>query len=404
MFVIFYIIALSVLSGMYWFIGWRLIVPAGFDLFWNVILWSVIAAFMLLLPPTMVLRSYGFKGQFNDFLLWAAYLSFGFFILLFSILLFRDITFLSYTLLKKLSLITVSFFNADSGINNPFDPVRRYFLSNITNICLIGLAGIFAVFGFFEAKKTPKVVNVYIPVPQLSKNPGGFRIVQITDLHIDPIKSTSFVQNVITKVNSLSPDIIAITGDLADGTFEDYRDKAILLKGLKSKYGSYFVTGNHEYFSNVNDWLENLEKLGIKTLLNEHVVIEHEGFNILLAGVTDYEGGRFVKEHMSSPEKALKNAKPADYKILLAHQPKSIFQASKAGFDLQISGHTHGGQFIPWKYLVRLQQPYLSGLHKHENTWIYTSRGTGFWGPPVRIAAPSEITLITLTEESTDNR
>jgi predicted MPP superfamily phosphohydrolase len=168
------------------------------------------------------------------------------------------------------------------------------------------------------------------------------------------------------------------------------------LKQISSGSGNFFVTGNHEYYSGVIEWIEEVKRLGFTVLLNEHVVITRGQARLLLAGVTDYRGGNFLPSHRSDPQKALNGALPADAKILLAHQPKNIFDAAQAGYDLQISGHTHGGQFFPWNLLVGFVQPYVSGLHTHQNTQIYVSRGTGYWGPPVRVGAPSEITLIKL--------
>jgi hypothetical protein len=160
--------------------------------------------------------------------------------------------------------------------------------------------------------------------------------------------------------------------------------------------GNYFVTGNHEYYSGVMEWIEQIRRLGFSVLINEHRIITREKRKMLLAGVTDYREGRMLPGHQSDPHKAMKAAPKTDVKILLAHQPKNIFDAARAGYDLQISGHTHGGQFFPWNLLVGFSQPYVSGLHTHQNTRIYVSRGTGYWGPPLRVGSPSEITLIKL--------
>jgi hypothetical protein len=160
--------------------------------------------------------------------------------------------------------------------------------------------------------------------------------------------------------------------------------------------GNYFVTGNHEYYSGVIEWIEEVRRLGFTVLINEHRIITSGKSKMLLAGVTDYRESRILTDHRSDPQKALNAAAKTDIKILLAHQPKSIFDAARAGYDLQISGHTHGGQFFPWNLVVGLTQPYVSGLHQHADTQIYVSRGTGYWGPPVRVGSPSEITLIKL--------
>jgi predicted MPP superfamily phosphohydrolase len=187
-----------------------------------------------------------------------------------------------------------------------------------------------------------------------------------------------------------------LTGDLVDGSVDQLGYDVAPLAQVQSRSGNFFVTGNHEYYSGVIEWVEEVRRLGFTVLLNEHQVIARGKANLLLAGVTDYRGGNFLTSHRSDPQKALEGAPAADVKILLAHQPKNIFAAARAGYDLQISGHTHGGQFFPWNLLVGFAQPYVYGLHTHENTQIYVSRGTGYWGPPVRVGSPSEITLIAL--------
>src|SRR6185295_11857104 len=192
-------------------------------------------------------------------------------------------------------------------------------------------------------------------------------------------------------------DVVAITGDLVDGSVSELATEVAPLARLESRHGTYFVTGNHEYYSGVEPWLAELRRLGMKVLHNEHVVIVRDGATLLLGGVPDYSGGHFDSAHRSDPKAALAGA-PMDaaVKILLAHQPRSAAAAEQAGFDLQLSGHTHGGQFLPWTFLVKLQQPFTAGLHRLGRLRVYVSRGTGYWGPPQRLGAPSEITEIRL--------
>jgi predicted MPP superfamily phosphohydrolase len=194
-------------------------------------------------------------------------------------------------------------------------------------------------------------------------------------------------------VNEQKPDLIALTGDMTDGSVNRLRQDAAPLADLNAPYGKFFVTGNHEYYAGVRQWLEETKRLGFTNLINEHKIIENGEGRILLGGVTDPGGGQYSSEHISDPRKAMNGAPECDVKILLAHQPKSIYAAVKVGFDYVISGHTHGGQYFPYHFLVALTQPYLSGLHKYNNTQIYVSRGTGYWGPQIRIGAPSEITV-----------
>jgi uncharacterized protein len=177
----------------------------------------------------------------------------------------------------------------------------------------------------------------------------------------------------------------------------ELRDHVAPLARLQSRHGSFFVTGNHEYYAGAVPWIAELRRLGIRVLHNEHVLIRRDTATLVLAGVPDYSAGRFHQDHRSDPEAALEGAPPeAAARILLAHQPRTAPAAEKAGFDLQLSGHTHGGQFWPWIHFVRFQQPFTAGLHRLGRMWVYVSRGTGYWGPPKRFGAPSEITEVRL--------
>jgi predicted MPP superfamily phosphohydrolase len=238
---------------------------------------------------------------------------------------------------------------------------------------------------------------VEIGQPGLARALEGFTIVQISDLHVGPTIRRRFMRRVVRAINRLEPDVVAITGDLVDGTVPELGAEVAPLGDLAPRVGSYFVTGNHEYYSGVHPWLGELKRLGIRVLLNEHVVIERGGAKLVLAGVTDYSAGHFDAAHRSDPVAALAGA-PADaaMRVLLAHQPRSAPAAAQAGFDLQVSGHTHGGQFLPWNFFVRFQQPFTAGLHRIGQLRVYVSRGTGYWGPPKRFGAPSEITRIRL--------
>jgi predicted MPP superfamily phosphohydrolase len=208
---------------------------------------------------------------------------------------------------------------------------------------------------------------------------------------------------VVEMANAQMGDIVAFTGDLVDGTVDQLREHVAPMKNLQGRYGRYFITGNHEYYSGALPWIEEAQSLGFDVLLNEHRVIRQGGGSIVLAGVTDSSGGGFIPSHRSDPHKAIAGAPTADVRILLAHQPKSVYEGSKAGFDVQISGHTHGGQFFPWNLLATIGQPYIKGLHKFADTWIYVSKGTGYWGPPVRLGARSEIAVITLIRDPGTN-
>jgi predicted MPP superfamily phosphohydrolase len=254
----------------------------------------------------------------------------------------------------------------------------------------------FSAIGLFNARRAPKVVEVRIPLRGLPDALNGFRIAQISDIHVGPTIKRAFLERIVAKVNALDAHLVAITGDLVDGSVHELAKHTNVLQGLRATHGSFFVTGNHEYYSGADDWVKELRRLGIRVLQNEHVVLQHQGAPLVVAGVTDYSAHHFDESQRSNPHAALAGAPDAAAKVLLAHQPRSAAAAAAAGFDLQLSGHTHGGQFFPWNYFVRMQQPYTAGLHQLNQLWIYTSRGTGYWGPPKRIGAPAEITLLRL--------
>ena len=261
---------------------------------------------------------------------------------------------------------------------------------------------LFTAIGLFNARRRPRVVEVDVRLNDLPAGLHGFTITQISDIHAGPTIKRAFLERIVNQVNSLESDLIAITGDLVDGSVHELAMHVEPLARLKAKYGTFFVTGNHEYYSGAPAWVRELRRLGLIVLQNEHVVLYHQGIPFVLAGVTDYSAHHFDERQRSDPMAALigapKNPIP---KILLAHQPRSATAAQAAGFHLQLSGHTHGGQFLPWNFFVRLQQPFTAGLHRLENLWVYTSRGTGYWGPPKRLGAPAEITRLRLLAADT---
>jgi uncharacterized protein len=260
----------------------------------------------------------------------------------------------------------------------------------------VGLALLATLIGFFVSRR-PRLVEIDIPIAHLPKSLEGFSIAQISDVHVGPTIRRGFVERLVRRVNGLKADLIAVTGDLVDGSVDELAAHTAPLSGLSARHGAYFVTGNHEYYSGEGAWTQEIRRLGIKVLKNEHVVLRHDGALLVLAGVNDIGAHHFDPAQRSDPAAALRGA-PSDAgaKILLAHQPSSAGAAAQAGFDVQISGHTHGGQFWPWNHFVRFFQPFTAGLHRLKNLWVYVNRGTGYWGPPNRFGVPSEITRIRL--------
>ena len=242
-----------------------------------------------------------------------------------------------------------------------------------------------------------RVRDVDVPIAALPAGLHGFTIAQITDVHIGATIRRDYVEAVVDAVNALEADLVAITGDLVDGTVRQLAVHAEPLARLASRHGTFFVTGNHEYYSGAGAWINELRRLGVHVLVNEHAVLQHEGAALVVAGVTDFAAHHYDPSHRSDPGAAIAGAPAtAGAKLLLAHQPRSAIAAERAGFDLQLSGHTHGGQFLPWNFFVRFQQPFTAGLNRLGKLWVYTSRGTGYWGPPKRFGAPSEITRLRL--------
>jgi len=251
--------------------------------------------------------------------------------------------------------------------------------------------------GFVNARRLARVVQVDVPIAGLPAALHGYSIAQISDIHVGPTIKRPYLDAIVNRVNGLKADAIAITGDLVDGSVQRLARHTEPLSRLVAPDGTFFVTGNHEYYSGAEQWVAELRRLGLRVLMNEHVIRKRDDAAIMIAGVTDYSAQHFNPLHKSDPRQAASGA-PADVavKVLLAHQPRSAPAAAEAGFDLQLSGHTHGGQFFPWNLFVPLQQPFVAGLNRVKSLWVYTSRGTGYWGPPKRFGAPSEITLVRL--------
>jgi predicted MPP superfamily phosphohydrolase len=279
----------------------------------------------------------------------------------------------------------------------PLDLVARFphLLADSASAVVV-LAVLSTVIGFLNARRVARVVHVDVPLAELPSGLQGFTIAQITDVHVGPTIKRAYLERIVDRVNGLNADMVAITGDLVDGSVARLSSHTVPLVNLRSRHGTYFVTGNHEYYSDAHAWVDELRRLGLRVLMNEHVTLAHNEAGLIVAGVTDYSGGQFDPAHRSDPLAALGDAPAGLTKVLLAHQPRSADAAVKAGYDLQLSGHTHGGQFWPWNLFVPLQQPYTAGLHQLHDMWIYVSRGTGYWGPPKRFGAPSEITCLRL--------
>ncbi|HEY1488779.1 MAG TPA: metallophosphoesterase [Micromonosporaceae bacterium] len=274
------------------------------------------------------------------------------------------------------------------------DPDR----ARIMAAAVVVVAAALLVWGNREAMRVPRIKNVDVAIADLGAGLDGVRVVLLTDTHYGPIDRARWSTGVTEAVNALDADIVCHTGDIADGTVDQRREQAAPLGDIRAKLARTYVTGNHEYFGEPQGWLDHMQVLGWEPLHNRHITVERDGAKLTIAGVDDRTArGSGRPGHGADHAAALAGSEPGVPVLLLAHQPKQIDAAVDNGIDLQISGHTHGGQIWPFHYLVRTDQPVVAGLSRHGNrTQLYTSRGTGFWGPPFRIFAPSEITVLTL--------
>ncbi len=281
------------------------------------------------------------------------------------------------------------------------DPTRRAAISR----ALAAVAGTFAAgasaWGVGSVIAQLEVKRQRVPLSRLPREMDGLTIAQLTDIHVGPTVGREFVERIVERTNALGADVIVITGDLVDGSVAQLREHVAPLGELRAPLGVYFCTGNHEYYSGVEAWVAHLATLGIRTLRNERVELRKGDAVIDLVGVEDWSSRpRDGQGRGHDLTRAMEGRDVSREAVLLAHQPRSIVEAAALGVGLQISGHTHGGQIMPFNFLVRLQQPYVLGLHKHESAWIYVSGGTGYWGPPMRVGVPAEIAHLTLVREA----
>ncbi len=357
------------LAGLHGYVGYRLLGQTALGMRWSFAGWGALASLGLSMPFGMA-SARAERSDGTVALQWIAYLWTGTF-----------------------GLLVVALGLAD-GLSWLFPIAPRAKAAGVS--ASVGSA---VAWGIFRARTLPTVVRVRVPIEGLGAAFHGLRVVQLSDLHIGQTRGRHVLQKVVTAVNRLKPDLVAITGDLVEGYVDCLRAELEPLSRIESTYGIFFVTGNHEYYYGGSAWEAELRKQGLNVLHNSHRLISRGTDQLAIAGVTDLGGGEYEAGHHSDPARALRDVPAQVPRLLLAHQPASA-EALREGaglrVDLQLSGHTHGGQLWPFAPLVRLQQPVMHGLKRLWGTQVYTSRGTGYWGPPMRLGAPPEISEIML--------
>lgn len=365
-------VALGLLTGLHWYIGARMIADAQLAAPWAALGWAALWAaygslFLAFLGGRMFPKPLAKLAQ------WVGFSWLGAFALLVPGLFLTDL------LLGGASLVTT--------VDPAWLPLRALALAGLV-VPALACGGVVA--------RRPRVKLVEVLVPGLHPDFDGFRIVQLSDVHIGETLGRDFAAQVTAQVNALEPDLVAVTGDLIDGSVTRLRDEVAPLGRLAGRYGVFYVTGNHEYYSGAAPWEAEVGRLGFTVLHNEHRLIQAGEAKLVVVGVTDVEGARFSEADAPDLTRALQGAPPGVPRLLLAHQPRFAKQAQGHGISLMLSGHTHGGQIYPFNFFVRLQQPVVGGLHTLFGVLTYTSLGTGYWGPPVRIGPRGEITEVLL--------
>jgi predicted MPP superfamily phosphohydrolase len=374
------LIAAAVLSGvsglLHRYVWARLVRDAAWDAPWGRVL--TVALFSLAaLVPLAFLAMRWLPRSLNAPVAWVVYTWLGFALYLFLLALLVDAG-------RGLAALAGAL---------PTDPERRQFLARTLAGTVGAVSGVIGLGGIANVARGFHVRRVRVPLARLPASASGYAIVQLTDMHVGPTIGREFVSAVVRETNKLAPDMVVITGDLVDGTVEQLGHLVEPLRDLSARDGVFFVTGNHEYYSGADAWIVHLRTLGIRVLRNERVSIR-DAFD--LAGVDDASAHRMLPDHRQDVRGAVAGRDPSRALVLLAHQPKAVRDAVPCGVDLQLSGHVHGGQMIPFNWIARLDQPIISGLRLIGRTWVYVSTGTGYWGPPMRVGSGAELTRIEL--------
>jgi predicted MPP superfamily phosphohydrolase len=386
----FFIIVIALWGLLHAYLALRLVGPlAARPRIRNTLYFFFVA--LVPLAPSAFFLDDALRWPWDIGLRWAAWTYMGAFTVLFAFILARDLVWWSLRLFDRARRAR------GKSTLLPASEERRRFLLTATSTGAVGVTGVLTSIGLRQARTTAQVIEVEVPIKGLPDAFDGYHIVQISDIHVGETIDKDFILPIVEKVIALAPDMIAVTGDIVDGSVDRLRADISPLGYLRARDGVFCVTGNHEYYSGVEEWCAHFRELGLSVLNNQHVVIDRSGKKLVLAGVTDIREGKNHPGHTSDPAAAIAGAPQHDVRILLAHQPRSAFEAKEHGYQLQLSGHTHGGQFFPWNLFVGLvQKPVAQGLGQIDELWVYVNRGTCYWGPPLRTGVPAEITSLRL--------
>jgi predicted MPP superfamily phosphohydrolase len=392
---VFLLVILTITGLIHWYLWARLVKATTRPGRWRRIGTALIVAAVLLILVTLFAR--GLRPAQQRWIAWPGYVWLSVMFLTLSVLVVLEPVRLALRRWSRrpapvpaaVSRGTLLDENVQQGAP-AYDPARRLFLGR----ALALTAGVAAVgttaFGVHTAMGPPQLLRRQIGLSKLPRTMDGFRIALVSDIHLGPLLGRGHTERIVDTINRLDADLVAVVGDLVDGSVADLGNAAEPLARLRARHGSYFVTGNHEYFSGYEEWIPEIESFGLTVLRNRRTEIE----GLDLAGVNDVTGAS--QGDAPDYDKALGGRDSRRPVVLLAHQPVQVHEAARRGVDVQLSGHTHGGQIFPFGYLVRLQQPVLAGYARIGPTQLYVTRGAGFWGPPVRVGAPPDISLIEL--------
>jgi uncharacterized protein len=369
---LFVLLVTVVLGIVYTYLGFRL---ASSPMMWFVLSIPIVLIFSM--PMMFWILEWDSPLWFSVPFQWGCFLSMGWVTYLFLFTLGRDL------IVIPLLWAGVEFVS----------PAYR----SVGNQFIFLASSVIVAIGMYRTYRTPRINLVNVPIKNLHSSLQGLRIAQISDLHVGLTIRRKFVEKVVSATNALNAHIIALTGDFADGSVSDLDSEIQPLSNLKAEIGVFYVPGNHEYYWDGEEWIEKMKALGARVLLNSNVKIDYADVRVLVGGVVDPAAAQLGKPRcVPDVSAAAQEQEPSEFKILLAHHPQFTLEAAKAGFDLQLSGHTHGGQFFPWTLVARRAHRFFLGLIQFENMWVYISPGTGTWGPPIRIGTTPEVTLLIL--------